>query len=177
MKTLMSKRSKNILGPMISALCLLAASASAQTEYAFQFSTSTPGFGGELFLPAPSGTGGTANLYGNSYIFTPDGTFTLGDSFGSGPFGIYPNNPLVWNIGAPGISTMNVNLVEIIGGTNYGWTATPTTISDVAGVILPALAPDPSATGTWVYIGAVPEPSTIALTAFASAALLRRRRN
>jgi len=57
---------------------------------------------------------------------------------------------------------MDISLYESINSQLYHWIATPTTISDSPSGGLPL---DPSASGTWVYLGAVPEPGALPLTA------------
>jgi hypothetical protein len=150
------------------ALLFTASTALAQV-YEFQFLTSAPGFGGELFFNAPSGSGPASEvLYADSFITTPDGTFTGSESFPGGPI-VYPPPTIVWSPG--GITALNLNLYESIDSQLYNWTATPTSIADapVAGIPL-----DPTASGTWIYVGAVPEPGVMLLTALGVAALLVR---
>ena len=160
------------------ALFVAASTARAQ-EYGFRFYTSAPGFGGELFFNAPSGNGPADQvLYGNSFITTPDGTFTESLSFAGGPFPINPP-PTVWS--PSGITTLNLSLYESLNSQLYSWTATLTSISDSPVSAIPlvisdspmaAIPSDPSASGTWVYIGTVPEPSSMLLTALGVTAML-----
>jgi hypothetical protein len=147
------------------ALFVTAFTAQAQISE-FQFVTPSPGFGGELFFNVPSGSTSAGDfLEGNSFITTPDGTFTVSGSTVGGPiFGSSP--PSVWSPG--GITALNLSLYESIGPQLYNWSATPTSIADSpAGAI-----PDPTASGTWDYIGPVPEPGAMLLTALGVAALL-----
>ncbi len=158
-------------------ICALFASAStspAQT-YEFQFETRAPGFGGELFFNVPSGSVAAGDfLEGNSFITTPDGTFTLSESFIGGPL-FDPPLPTVWS--PSGITALSLNEYEIVDSQLYNWTASPTTIADSPAGAIPLV--DPSAIGTWVYIGAVPEPGVIPLAVLGAAAMLlwRIRRN
>ncbi|MGA9777292.1 MAG: hypothetical protein WBS33_03375 [Verrucomicrobiia bacterium] len=148
------------------ALFVTASTARAQV-YEFQFITSASGFGGDLFFNAPSGSGPAGEvLYGDSFITTPDGTFTGSESIPGGPI-VNPPPAIVWSPG--GITALNLNLYESLNSQMYNWTATPTSIADspVAGIPL-----DPSASGTWEYVGAVPEPGAMLLTALGVAATL-----
>jgi hypothetical protein len=141
------------------ALFIAAPTMGAQV-YEFEFITPAPGFGGELFFNAPLGQGSVEEILGgNSFITTPDGTFTVSDSVRGGPIILYPPPPpVVW--GPDGITYLNLALYESHGTQLYFWTATPTSISDSpAGAIPLDVNVDPSASGTWVYVGAVPEPS------------------
>lgn len=78
------------INPAFFILCALFVTASntrAQV-YDFQFLTAAPGFGGELFFNVPSGNGTAGEiLEGNSFITTPDGTFTVSESIIGGPIG------------------------------------------------------------------------------------------
>lgn len=148
---------------------LVTASTTLAQVYEFQFITSAPGFGGELFFNAPSGSGPAGEvLYADSFITTPDGTFTGSESFPGGPLR-NPPPAIVWSPG--GITTLNLNLYESLNSQLYNWTATPNSIADspVAGIPL-----DPTASGTWVYVGAVPEPGVMLLTTLGVAAMLVR---
>ena len=157
------------------ALFVTASTARAQL-YEFQFVTSSPGFGGELFFNAPSGS---APLYsvldGSSFITTPDGTFTVSASVQGGPFIINPP-PTVW--GPDGITALNLNLYESLGPQLYNWTATPTGIGDAPAAAIPLGPnfPGRSAAGTWVYV--VPEPDAMPLVvlSLAVAMLVRSMR-
>jgi len=150
-------------------LCVLfvtASTARAQV-YEFQFITSAPDFGGELFFNAPSGSGPAGEvLYSDSFITTPDGTFTGSDSIVGGPLQNPPPS-IVWS--PAGITAMDVSLYESINSQLYHWSATPTTIGDSPSGGLPL---DPSASGAWVYIGAVPEPGALPLTALGIVAII-----
>jgi hypothetical protein len=148
------------------ALFVAASTARAQV-YEFQFLTSAPGFGGELFFNAPSGSGPAGQvLYGNSFITTPDGTFTGSKSIVGGPIPISPP-ATVWS--PSGITALDLSLYESLNSQMYNWTATPTSIGDSPVAAIPL---DPSASGTWVYVGAIPEPSAMLLTALGVAAML-----
>ncbi len=157
-------------------ICALFASAStsqAQT-YEFQFETRAPGFGGELFFNVPSGSLAAGDfLQGNSFITTPDGTFTVSKSFIGGPI-FDPPLPAIWS--PSGITALNLNLYEFVNSQTYNWTATPVSIADSPVGAIPL---DPSASGTWVYLGPVPEPGVMPLAVLGAAAMLlwRTRRN
>jgi hypothetical protein len=150
------------------ALFVTAFTAQAQISE-FQFVTPSPGFGGELFFNVPSGSTSAGDfLEGNSFITTPDGTFTVSGSTVGGPiFGSTP--PSVWSPG--GITALNLSLYESIDTKLYYWTATPTSIADLPVGAIPEI-PDPTASGTWDYISPVPEPGAMLLTALGVAALL-----
>jgi hypothetical protein len=148
------------------ALFVMASTARAQV-YEFQFLTSAPGFGGELFFNAPAGSAPAGEaLYGDSFITTPDGTFIGSESFAGGPIPIFPP-PIVWS--PAGITTINLSLYESLNSRMYNWTVTATSIADSPVSAIPL---DPGASGTWVYIGAVPEPGAILLIALGAAMLL-----
>jgi hypothetical protein len=137
--------------------------------YEFQFLTSAPGFGGELFFNAPFGSGPAGDvLYGDSFITTPDGTFMGSESVPGGPI-TYPPPAIVWSPG--GITTLNLNLYETLNSQMYNWTVTPTSIADSPVIAIPL---DPSASGTWVYVGAIPEPGAMLLAALGVAATFVR---
>ena len=147
------------------ALFVTASTALAQM-YEFQFLTSAPGFGGELFFNVPSGNGTAGEiLEGDSFITTPDGTFTVSESVAGGPI-IYPPPPTDWS--PSGITALLLSLYESLNSQMYNWTATPTSIADSPVTAIPF---DPSASGTWIYVGAVPEPGTMLLTALGVAML------
>jgi len=157
------------ISPTFFFLCALFVTASTTLAqvYDFQFVTTAPGFGGELFFNVPSGNGTAGEiLEGDSFITTPDETFTVSESVAGGPI-VYPPPPIVWS--PSGITALNLSLYESLDSQLYNWTATPTSVADspVGGIPL-----DPSASGTWVYLGAVPEPSAMLLTAPAVAAML-----
>jgi hypothetical protein len=148
---------------------LVPASITQAQIYEFQFQTTASGFGGEFFFNAPSGTESEGNfLQGNSFITTPDGTFTVSKSVPGGPIFIFPlPPPTVWS--PSGITALNVNLYESVNSQLYNWSATANAIADSPVGALPL---DPSASGTWVYIGAVPEPGVMLQTTLGAAGLL-----
>jgi hypothetical protein len=149
-------------------LCALFATVfSARAQIAeFQFVTSSPGFAGELFFNVPSGSLSAGDfLEGNSFITTPDGTFTVAGSIVGGPI-FNPPPPDVWS--PAGITELNVNLYEPIGTRIYDWSATPDSIADSPTGAVPL---DPSASGTWEFVGAVPEPGAMLLTVLGAALL------
>jgi hypothetical protein len=160
------KHKTNLAFFFLCALSVKASSARAQ-EYGFQFVTSAPGFGGELFFNVPSGNGAAGGiLEGDSFVTTPDGTFTVYKSIVGGPLG-FPPPPIAWS--PSGITALNLNLYESLNSQLYNWTATPASIADSPATAIPL---DPSASGTWVYVGAVPEPGATLLTALGVAAML-----
>jgi hypothetical protein len=163
-------KSKTFVRPLF--LCAwFVAIVTAQAQIAeFQFVTSSPGFGGELFFKAPSGNTAAGDfLEGNSFITTPDGTFTVSKSMIGGP--IFENPPPdIWS--PSGITELNLNLYEVINSQIYDWDATPTSISDTPVNAIPA---DPSASGTWEYLGPpVPEPGPTLLAALGATVLFLR---
>lgn len=148
------------------ALFVTASTARAQV-YDFRFITTAPGFGGDLYFNAPSGNGPVGEvLYGDSFITTPDGTFTVSQSFAGGPI-VYPPPTIVWS--PSGITTLSLSLYELLNSQTYNWTATPTSIADTPVAVIPI---DPGASGTWDYVGAVPEPGAMLLTALGVAVML-----
>ena len=156
--------------------------------YEFEFITSAPGFAGELFFNASSGSGPFYQvLAGNSFITTPDGTFTVAQSVQGGPLG-FPIPPTVWSPG--GITALNLGLYEVLNSQIYYWTATPNSIGDSPVGAIPLGVPlnppsdatlvaslGASANGTWVYISTVPEPGTTSLMALTLAVILFCRRD
>src|SRR5579862_5535526 len=129
-------------------LCVLFVTASiARAQvYDFQFVTTAPGFNGELFFNVPSGNGTAGEiLEGDSFITTPDGTFTVSESVVGGPI-FYPPPPIDWSPG--GITALNLSLYESLNSQLYNWIVTPTFIADSPVSAIPL---DPSASGTWVY--------------------------
>ena len=131
--------------------------------------TTAPGFSGELFFNAPTGNGtGIEGLEGDSFVTTPDGTFTVSKSVVGGPLG-FPQPPIAWS--PSGITALNFDLYESLNSQLYNWGATPTSIADSPVAAIPL---DPSASGTWVYVGAVPEPGAMLLTVLGAAAMLVR---
>jgi len=157
-----------INSPFLFLCALLVTGLTAQAQmYEFQFVTTASGFSGELFFNVPSGNGSAGEiLEGDSFITTPDGTFTASKSAPGGPI-FNPPPPIDWSPG--GITALDLSLYESLNSQMYNWTATPTSIADspVSGIPL-----DPSASGTWVYVGAVPEPGAMLLTALGAAATL-----
>jgi hypothetical protein len=164
------------MNPAFSFICALFVTASAMGQlYEFEFTTTTPGFSGELFFNTPSGIGTADVLAGNSFITTPDGTFTVSKSFAGGPVILNPPPSIVWGPG--GFVELDVNLYEYVNSQLYNWVAAPTSIGDTPAAAIPAAlsALDPSASGTWVYVGAVPEPSTPLLMAIGLPAMFAWR--
>jgi len=155
-----------IKGTIFFVLLVTASTARAQL-YEFQFVTSASGFGGELFFNTPSGNGTDGEvLDASSFIITPDGTFTVSKSIVGGPI-FNPPPPIAWGPG--GITALNLNLYEGFNSQLYNWTATPTSIGDSPAAAIPL---DPSASGTWDFVGVVPEPRTMPLTALGIGAML-----
>ena len=135
--------------------------------YDFQFVTSTSGFGGELFFNTPAGNGSAGEvLEGDSFITTPDGVFTVSESVPGGPIG-FPPPPIAWS--PSGITALNLSLYEALNTQMYNWSATPTSIGDSPVTAIPL---DPSASGTWVYVGAVPEPGATQVMVLGVTAML-----
>lgn len=149
-------------------ILFVTASAMGAEVYGFEFITPTPGFSGELFFSTSSGNGSTGSLESNSFITTPDGTFIGSESFAGGPI-FNPPPPIDWS--PAGITALNLNLYEYFGSQPYNWTATPTSIGDSP---VAAIPDDPSASGTWVYVGAIPEPGAPLLMALGMAAMFVR---
>ena len=170
---------KHGINPVFCVLCALSITGSVARAqiYEFQFVTDAPGFAGALFFDAPSGSGPFYQvLADNSFITTPDGTFTVAQSVLGGPLG-FPLPPTVWSPG--GITALNLGLYEVLNSQNnyqlYYWTATPTSIGDSPAAAIPLIAAlDPGASGTWVYVGGIPEPGAVLLMALGVAALLVR---
>jgi len=157
--------------------------------YGFTFQSAVPGYGGEFFFDSPANSEGNLSDVGyDSYITTPDGTFTLGGSYTYQGGNNLSDNGVTIGWGPDGITSMDVTDTQAfyLGETGsvfewdqFNWFATSNQVGDDGGTYeyftlgdagIPA-GGDPSASGSWVP-ASIPDPaSTITLLGLAAAAL------
>ncbi len=142
------------------------ASGPPPAEYIYQFTsdTSGDGFGAELYFLEPQNASGSVSDIdlNNSYIDTPNGNFSLAGGIevpfliDVGP--ISQNGTLSWN--SSGITSMDLSgettalFFGVYPDGGLDWEITPTNISETPFSDEPSIIEaDPSANGSWTYVG------------------------
>jgi hypothetical protein len=159
--------------------------------YGFTFQSATPDYGGEFFFDSPANSEGNLSDVGyDSYITTPDGTFTLGDSYTYQGGNNLSDNGVTISWGADGITSMDITDTQAfyIGETGsvfewdqFNWFATANEVGDDGGTYeyftlgtgsVPT-GGDPSASGYWTPAFSTPEATdTMTLLGLAATSLV-----